>query len=291
MKTIKALIAEELKTRASMRSIERDERVEDIYYQYPDLEKIDSELISLRGSRMLTIFEKKEGQADIIEFREKELLKEREEFISKYNIDPEFDEEKPICTKCMDTGFYVKNNGMSAVCTSCMSSQIKECYDKSGLADFSSYDPKNYDRNYFGDKTGRNKRIKAMLSLFESECEDTPLRVYYDVSGSGKTFLSVIVTKYAINEGKSACFLKAEELLDCTDEKKEYLKKCDFVIIDDYSADVTRKWQIASNLNNILDARIASKRPTVLVSSSPLEQLSLDSDLRIAQKIQRASSI
>lgn len=290
MKTIKALIAEELKARASMRSIERDKRIEDTYYQYPDLEKIDSELISLRGSRMLTIFEKKEGQADIIEFREKELLKEREEFISKHNIDPEFDEEKPICSKCMDTGFFVKNNGMSVVCTFCMSSQLNECYEKSGLAEYSTYDPKYYDKNYFEDKIGRNKRMKAMISLFESECEDTPLRVYSDNSGSGKTFLSVVVTKYAINEGKSACFLKAEDLLDCTDEKKEYLKKCDFVIVDDYASDVTRNWQIASNLNYILDVRIASKRPTVLVSSSPFAEL-CNSDLRITQKLKRASTI
>lgn len=291
MKTIKSLIVEELKYRVSRRAIERDERVEDTYYKYPQLEKMDQELVSLRGSRMLAIFEKNEEPVKAIDARERELLKERKEFISQNGIDPEFDEEKPICGECHDTGYVSMPNGNKAVCRTCMKSEIEECFEYAGLSDYSSYKIKSYDKDYFGDKKARNEHLKAMMALIDSGYDGNMLRLYSDVSGHGKTFLAVIVTKTAILQGKSAYYIKAENFIDFSEESKDQLKKYDMLIIDDYSAEVTRKWQIASSINSILEARLAAQLPTVLISSAGKEQLVMESDERIAQKIKRSELI
>lgn len=291
MKTIKSLIVEELKYRVSRRAIERDERVEDTYYKYPQLEKMDQELVSLRGSRMLAIFEKNEEPVKAIDARERELLKERKEFISQNGIDPEFDEEKPICGECHDTGYVPMPNGNKAVCRTCMKSEIEECFEYAGLSDYSSYKIKSYDKDYFGDKKARNEHLKAMMALMDGGYDGNMLRLYSDVSGHGKTFLAVIVTKTAILQGKSAYYIKAENFIDFSEESKDQLKKYDMLIIDDYSAEVTRKWQIASSINAILEARLAAQLPTVLISSAGKEQLVMESDERIAQKIKRSELI
>lgn len=291
MKTIKALITDELSSRASRRGIRRDITVEEVYDKHPQLEKIDADLTALRASRILAAFENKEESIKAIDVREEELKSAREEYISKNNIDPYFDEEKPFCVDCNDQGYVTSPKGIKVVCRSCLKEEIEIAFSQAGLSDYTSYKIKNFDSNYYGDKKSRNGHLKSIMSLFEEGTDDKPIRIYSDVSGNGKTFLSVIATKYAILEGKSAYYIKAENFISIDEELKEFLKKCDMLIIDDYSAELTRKWMIASGINSVLEARFASNRPVVLVSSAPREQLISDSDERIAQKIKRATSI
>lgn len=291
MKTIRSIIGDELLSRASVRSIRRDELIEETYYRFPRLEQIDNELIALRGSRMLTAFEDNDVPVKVIEVREKELRHEREEFIRKNNIDPDFDEEKPLCAKCLDKGFISAANGQSVVCGACMKEELEECFRESGMEDYSTYKLKSFDAGYFDNKKERQQRFIALKSLFEGPLTGSPLRIYSDKPQSGKTFMSVIITKYAIVEGKSAYYLKAEDLRQNDQEFINELKKYDLLIIDDYSADLTRNWIIASSLNSVLEARQASNRPVVIVSLSSREQLIADSDERIALKLKRAENI
>ena len=291
MRTIKSLINEEVISRASERAIVREENIEDVYYRYPELQKIDEELLALRGSRMLAVFDKNEEPIKAIEVREEELKKAREAFISKNGIDPLFDEEKAFCQECDDTGYIEMANGKNAVCRSCMKSQIEDCFNSSGLKDYSTYKIKNFDRSLFGNKKERSDKLKSMMKLFEEDLEGCPLKLYSDRGGSGKTFLAVVVTKYAILEGKNALYTKAETFLDVNEDEKDDYKLCEMLIVDDYSAEITRKWQIASALNSILEARMASNRPTVIISSSSKEQLVMESDERIAKKIERSNLI
>lgn len=291
MKTIKALINDELMSRVSKRRTYRDQLVEDIYYEYPELERMDDELRSLRGSRMLSLFDGIEEPVKAIITRENELNKERDAFIHKNNINPYFDEEQWVCSKCKDTGFVAATNGVNVVCGDCMKSQLDECFESSGMADYTSYKLNGFNANHFGNKAERLKQFSSMKKLFEVGTDNNPVRLLISQPQSGKTFLSVIITKYAIVEGKSAYFLKAEDLRISSDELKTDLKGCDMLIVDDYSPDLTRNWIIASSLNSILEARIAANRPVVIVSSSSKEELIAGSDERIALKIKRADLI
>ncbi|MCQ2527834.1 MAG: DnaA/Hda family protein [Saccharofermentans sp.] len=291
MRTIKSLINDELSSRASRRGIRRDITVEDIYYKHPELEKIDSDMVALRASRILAAFEDKEAPLKAMEVRENELKNLREEYIRKNNIDPDFDEEKAFCKECNDEGFVTSPKGIKVVCRACMKEEIEEAFEIAGLRDYTSYKIKNYDANYYGDKKSRNGHLKGFMKLFEEGTEGNPIRLYSDIGSNGKTFLSVIATKYAILEGKSAYYIKAENFINADENLKDFLKQCDFLVIDDYSAELTRKWQIASGINSVLEARYASDRPVVLVSSASREQLISDSDERIAQKIKRSASV
>ena len=291
MKTIKALINDELLSRASTRSVIRDEVIEDTYYNHPELERIDNELLALRGSRMLSIFDKKYEANSAIDVREMELRQERKAYILSHEINPDFDEEVSICSKCNDNGFITARNGRKVVCASCMNELLEECFEASGMSDYSSYKLNNLKLNYFDNKKAREKSFNAIKKLFEEGTEGKPLRIYYDLAQTGKTFLSVILTKYAIVEGNSAYYIKTEDLRNIDDSVKTDLKKCDMLIFDDYSPELTRNWYIASSLNMILEARSASDRPTVLVTSVPKEELVANSDARIALKIKRSDMV
>ena len=90
---------------------------------------------------------------------------------------------------------------------------------------------------------------------------------------------------------RSAYYIKADNIFRLSKEETEDMKEYDFVVIDDFSAAVTSYENSTSKLHEILEARLASARATVIVSSSSLDTLINDSDERIAGKLKFAGTL
>lgn len=293
MKTIKELINESLTEVAAARDIRREENIRRVYKTCPDLKEIDDQILSIRNSRFIAVIDKDERLIKRYDIAEEELQVKRDRIIQINRIDPEFDVAGNICDKCGDTGFARGSDGTLKVC-SCRKKELEQCYEMSGMADFSSYKMKNYRDDYLGDPAGRkrikNELLKILLGLSDND-ERSSLYIYYAPPQTGKTFLSVCVCKTAINLGKSAYYTKCEDLSTAGTDTLEDLKRIDFLVLDDFADSVTMHGNTGSLLNNILEIRVASKLPTVLVTPFPKSELVSKCDMRISGKLQSAKLI
>ena len=292
MKTIKELINESLTEVSATRDIQRQQRISRVYKDYPELKEIDDQIVTVRNSRFIAVIDKDERLIKRYDIAEEELQAKRDRIMARNRIDPDFDLEKSICDKCDDTGFCKGSDGTLKVC-SCRKNELEMCYEQSGMGDYSSYKMKNYRDDYLGETSSRkkirNELLKVMLGI-EDDGKST-LCIYSAPPQSGKTFLSVCVCKTAINLGKSAFYVKCEDLSSLGTDTLEGLKHIDFLIIDDFADEVTLHNNVGSILNSILETRAAAKLTTVLVSPFPKSELISKCDMRISGKLSSAKLI
>ena len=283
MKTIKGLIAAGLAETEAARRIIREESMMRIYKDHPDLKEIDGTIIDIRKDRLIAVIDHDEKLAKRYDVEEANLLSRRELIMKENHIDPEFDMEKSICSKCGDTGFVKGKDGTPRVC-SCK---------QAGLGDYTSFTMKNYRDDYLGEPEKRSEIKKQMLRamLGVGDTASTPLWVYSGAPQTGKTYLSVIMTKTAISLGKSAFFIKCENLASLESDTIEDIKRIDFLVIDDFADDVTLHGDVGSVLNSVLEIRAASGLCTILVSALPLSDLVNGCDMRVSGKLGRAGKI
>ena len=296
MKTIKELISESLTEVAATRDINRQNSISRVYKACPELKEIDDQILEVRNSRFIAVIDKDERLIKRFDIAEEELLTKRARIIARNNIEPDFDEEKFICSECSDTGFVKTADGKTSVC-SCRENELEMCYEQSGMADYPSYKMKNYRDDYLGDASGR-KKIKGMMNdllkeLIGKSREESKsyIYVYSAPPQTGKTFLSICVCKTAIKLGKSAYYAKCEELSALGTDTLEALKHIDFLVVDDFADTVTLSNNVGSVLNTLLETRAASRLNTVLVTPFPVNELVKRCDMRISGKLQSAKKI
>ena len=292
MKTIKGLIAAGLAETEAARRIIREESMMRVYKDHPDLKEIDGRIIDIRKDRLIAVIDHDEKLAKRYDVEEANLLSRRELIMKENHIDPEFDMEKSICSKCGDTGFVKGKDGTPRVC-SCKQAELEECYESCGLGDYTSFTMKNYRDDYLGDPEKRSEIKKQMLRamLGVGDTASNPIWVYSGAPQTGKTYLSVIMTKTAISLGKSAFFIKCENLASLESDTIEDIKRIDFLVIDDFADDVTLHGDVGSVLNSVLEIRAASGLCTILVSALPLSNLVNGCDMRVSGKLGRAGKI
>jgi DNA replication protein DnaC len=292
MKTIKGLIAAGLAETEAARRIIREESMMRVYKDHPDLKEIDGRIIDIRKDRLIAVIDHDEKLAKRYDVEEANLLSRRELIMKENHIDPEFDMEKSICSKCGDTGFVKGKDGTPRVC-SCKQAELEECYESCGLGDYTSFTMKNYRDDYLGDPEKRYEIKKQMLRamLGVGDTASKPIWVYSGAPQTGKTYLSVIMTKTAISLGKSAFFIKCENLASLESDTIEDIKRIDFLVIDDFADDVTLHGDVGSVLNSVLEIRAASGLCTILVSALPLSDLVNGCDMRVSGKLGRAGKI
>ena len=292
MKTIKGLIAAGLAETEAARRIIREESMMRVYKDHPDLKEIDGRIIDIRKDRLIAVIDHDEKLARRYDVEEANLLSRRELIMKENYIDPEFDMEKSICSKCGDTGFVKGKDGTPRVC-SCKQAELEECYESCGLGDYTSFTMKNYRDDYLGDPEKRSEIKKQMLRamLGVGDTASKPIWVYSGAPQTGKTYLSVIMTKTAISLGKSAFFIKCENLASLESDTIEDIKRIDFLVIDDFADDVTLHGDVGSVLNSVLEIRAASGLCTILVSALPLSDLVNGCDMRVSGKLGRAGKI
>lgn len=293
MKTINELIRESLTEVKAAREIRREERIKRVYEEFPELKKLDEEIVNLRGSRFIAVIDGDEPLVKRLDISIEEYQAKRERLIKLNKIDPDFDEEQCICDKCEDTGYTKGSDGTVKVC-SCRKKELESSYEFGGMGDYTSYKMKNYRDDYLGDAANRkkikNQILKVMLGMTDNT-EANSLWVYSSVPQTGKTFLAVCVCKTAINLGKGAYYAKCEDLNSIGSDTLEDIKRIDFLVLDDFADSVTLNPALASVLNSILEVRIAAKLQTILVTSFSRSELVSKCDMRISGKLSKAGLI
>lgn len=292
MKTIKELIRISNENLEAVREIRRRERMNQVYSECEELRDTDEAMIEARKKRLMAVIDRDDKLVARLESEIDKLTERRGRIIEANGIDPDFDSEVTICTKCNDTGFVKGKDGTVKVC-SCREADLEECFAGSGMENFTSYDLSNYRNDYLGEpdnrKTLRSKLLMVMLGVGEEVKE--PLWVYYAAPQTGKTYLSICIVKTAIRLGKSAYYTKCEDLANIGEDTLEQLNGIDLLVIDDFADDVTLSNGVGSVLNNLIEIRNAAGRKTVLVTSIPVSSLINGCDMRISGKLKNAGNI
>ena len=287
-------ITEAVNEHRSRTGYERERKVSEaysrVYGMYPELKRIDSQLLEVRATRLISSIENDSDPVPQLLRREEELLGQRASFLSQHGIDPDFDRTRPVCERCGDTCFVTAKDGRSVICTSCMAEDVESVYNQSGMADFSSFTLKSFKLGYFNDKNSRGRQFDSLKGLL-SDPGGKGIMLLTGGAQTGKTYLSVVICKYAIVTGKTSYYVKADRLSDLPGDDLESLKRYDIVIIDDYAAEITGNYRAAACLHTLLEGRLAGDLPTVIVSSSSKEHLVAESDERIAGKLKLAGTV
>ena len=271
------------------REMIRDRNVRAVYDKYPDLEEIDNAIVSARTTGLIAIIDNNVVEMAHSKNLERQLVDKRNRFLARNDISPDFDSEKVICDKCNDTGFFMNKGGHKQVCK-CRQSDVEECYRLSGLKDFSMMKLENYKDDYFGNGEHRKDLRKKLISIVigTDKRSGSSLSILSDGIQTGKTFLAVYTAKLAINLGYSAYYLKLDDLANIYEDDLEDLKNYDILLVDDYIANMSMTGMIGTRLNSVLESRIATLKPTVIVTSFQVTSLIAESDVRISGKLKGA---
>jgi len=291
MITIRDLINRSNAGLRAERSIRREDRMKRVYAEHPRLYEIDDLILEARKNALVAVFDGDKELSETFTAKEESLKKERDAYIKSRGVDPEFDSEPFICPKCRDTGF-VKIKSGEQVCD-CRADELEECYALSGMRDYSSFKMSGYRDDYFGEDKRRAKIKNSLLKILvgvEGYNEDK-IWIYSDKQQSGKTFLTIGVTKTAIRLGKSAYYIKLENLAAKGQDVLDDLKKVDLLFIDDFAPDVTTANGIGSIVNNLLEIRNGLGLKTIIVTSFTQAELISGSDMRVAGKLKNARSV
>ena len=292
MISIRELIASSNSDVRAAREIAVDRRIQEMYSRYPELGKIDRDIVAARATGLIAVIDNNIVEQKHSKALESQLRDKRERFIARNDIDPHFDEERIICETCEDTGFYKNKSGMMQVCK-CRQSDVEECYRLSGLKDYSLVKLENYKDDHFGNKNHRIELRREMVGIVvgKNPQEGSSISILSDGVQTGKTFLAVYIVKLAINLGHSAYYTRLDDLALKYDDELDDYRNVELLVIDDYIANMTMQGMLGTRLNSILESRLAKGLPVIIVSSFPVSSLVADSDVRIASKLKKAHVI
>lgn len=292
MIAISDLIRERETSNRALRQVRLADRMDSVYRQHPDLLAIDNSIVAARSERLVARLEDQQGSISFYESELKRLSDKRKDYIIANKVDPMFDQEQSICGKCSDTGFITTKSGIRKVC-SCMDEVLKECFAECGMGDYATFDTDSLKLDMFDDAKERAARRDQLLKFMTgmAPMDRNPLMIYAGRPRTGKTFLSVCMVKTAIRMGMSAAYIKAEKFAEQQPEDLGFMKYCDFLCIDDYIGEVTLNAVNATRINDILEVRLATGKPTLIVTPLTAREIADRSDLRIGSKLYKAGEI
>lgn len=287
MKTIDDFINEELLSRRMEKELALDESIERVYDANPKLREIDGDLVEARFKRITGIRGSSEDES--LYRTELNLKEARLKYIKEHGINPDFEKEQVICAKCSDTGYVRGKNGM-LVC-SCMKEALSECYAYSGMESYTTFTMKGYKADYFGKGEARQNVLKKVAATMSDKYPMKPVMVYTGGAHSGKTYMAICLAKSNISLGRSSRYIKCNEIACMDAEDIDVLKKCKFLVIDDFSGASTKNIKIAEILSAVLEVREATRGVTLVVTGDTRQNIIDESDYRIASKLINAEFV
>ncbi|MBR5808925.1 MAG: ATP-binding protein [Clostridia bacterium] len=286
----------------------RDEIVEKVHNEIPEIKKIENEINRLGIENFGKILKNPEKAQEINEEFEKNiaLLKEKKaEILKNNNIPADYDEVKYNCEKCLDTGFEDTKK-----CSCFLQKLINLRYDLSNmkeiLHDFSEFSF-DYYTNKEIEKLGitekENIEIIYKKSLDFCENEDAKNLFFYGGCGFGKTFLSSCIAKKMMDSGKTVIYTSATGLFsDYEDYKfgkkenddfeimRDLIRDCDLLILDDLGCEIKSAYSVQF-LNEIINERIITKKKMIISTNMNMKGIEKEYSKRIESRIYESFEI
>ena len=291
-----------------------DERIENLYKKFPELEEIDDKINQISIDKTKAILNKQNG----IEEMDKEiskLKKQKEDFLNKNNIKQEYFEPNYECKICKDTGYVQDINNKTVMCNCLKQKLLNMSYNKSNLSDIKKENFENFNINLFSDEINTQKyKIKcsprqnminiknACMKFIENfDNLDEKSLLFVGNTGLGKTYMSNAIANELLKKGKTVLYQTAPVLLETIIDNKfnkyknhnadnfyKNVLNVDLLIIDDLGTESINTLTV-SELFTIINTRILNlnNKPTKTIISTnfSIEQIFKNYEERIGSRI------
>ncbi len=286
----------------------RDELVEKVHNDFPEIKKIESDINRLGIENFGKIIKNPEKAQEInAEFENnlKALNEKKAEILKNNNIPKDYDEVKYSCEKCFDTGYEDTKK-----CSCFTQKLINLRYDLSNMKEM-LHDFSEFSFDYYSNKKVENLGIterenieiiyKKAIDFCENE--DAKNLFFYGGCGFGKTFLSSCIAKKMMDNGKTVIYTSASGLFsDYEDYKfgkkenddfevmRDLMRDSDLLILDDLGCEVISSLS-CQLLNEIINERIITKKKMIISTNMNMKGIAQKYSDRIASRIYEAFEI
>ncbi len=271
----------------------RDEYVEKIYSDFPEVKEIEEKINNCGVKCTGEIIKNPEKGEEIILKMEEEikaLKKERIKILKDLNIEDDYNEIKYSCEKCKDTGF-IENEKCS-----CLKEKLRiDGYERSNLGNLiKTQNFENFDFSLYETKKNASGHspldyIKIAYNEAKKFCEEfktTKNILFYGNTGLGKTYISSCIAKEIIDLGYSVRFMSASKLFSVYDDYKfnrgneeenkritDEAYSCDLLIIDDLGTEFFTSNSL-SFLYDLMNERIIQGKKMIITTNLSIDELS-----------------
>lgn len=288
-----------------------DIKKNNLYVQYPDLQKIDNELnfLAISTAKSLinnndpTILEKFQEKMKVLKDKKKKTL-------SSLGINESFFLPEFECNICKDTGYVME--GSNSIMCNCLKQKIFDVeYNKSNIYNIKNQNFQNFNELFYSDEINEPKyhsdispreNIKLIKDIcfnfiknFEKSEEKNLL--FTGNTGLGKSFLSSCIANELIKQRKTVLYQTAPVMLDTIIDYRfgksnnsnilDSILNVDLLIIDDLGTECVNNMKF-TELFNIINTRLLNQKnitKTIISTNLSLQNLYNTYDERIVSRI------
>ena len=302
---ISTILLEYEKTREDNKKIHA-EKLNVLYSRVPRLREIKNSLETM-GIQLTSMVLKKPNDSEKIieEFERKtqNLLKERAYLMTENNIPLDYLNLQYDCVHCKDTG-YLENNKK---CPCFNQKLVNHLYNMSNIKDtieaenFNTFNIHVFSDSPSGEISSQRENITQILASIEDYTYNfSPLKsrnlLFYGPTGQGKTFFCNSIAKYLMDKGYLVIYQTAFRLIDIIEKyrfsaktelsKNKYnlLFDADLLILDDLGTEFNNSFT-NTEIFNIINGRLLSKRPTIISTNLTLSEIEKVYSKRVSSRI------
>ena len=279
-----------------------DAQKEKIRAAVPEIDEIQRELSNIGMEISRLYFYSGDVKEKVNELRNKSeaLIKKRGEILVKNGykenaLSPEF-----VCPVCEDRGF------IGGRLCNCHRQVLKDLMKKEvgAWAPLERCTFENFSLDKYPEKPLENtvvpreraeKIYNATMKYAQNFSRESKNLIFLGGTGLGKTHLSLAIANVVISRGYSVCYGTSqnicEELVSQSfgREGEYYYTKSRvlesyLLILDDLGTEVDNKFNVAE-INNIINSRILSGRPTVISTNQDWDELEYKYDQRVTSRL------
>ncbi len=252
---------------------EYNEKKEELYKKYIELEDYDKKIYDLKIKRAIA---KISGDTKLevdINNEYNALNSNREKYIKEKKINTKISIEYS-CPICKDTGFVDGKKCQCFIDKEIDMLKTVSNFDKIAKDDtFKNLNIKFYNQDLFVDEGYRYSEYMAQvisdIGNMLLDLKVRPANVFMTgLTGTGKTFLSRCIGNAFLEKHKSVLYLSASDLISSVyeDDIKNYINVVDLLIIDDLGTEYTSDFS-NSMIYNVIDKRLVDKVSTVITTN------------------------
>ncbi len=200
------------------------------------------------------------------------------------------------CTECEDTGI---KDGKLCKCHLELLRQLSyEQLCKNSPLKISSFD--DFSLHYYKENSEVYELMRCNFEFCKNYANSFDMSSYSLImigeTGLGKTHLSLAIAGEVIKKGYGIIYGSVQNLFSTVEKEhfgraeepdgttEKMLLECDLLILDDLGAEFVTNYTV-SILNNIVNTRLLTNKPTIISTNVPLDKLDNRYERRIASRI------
>lgn len=275
------------------REDELAQRKKQLYLREPRLKEIEAELSRTMSKLIAGALSSGSDPLPAIKVlrdENMELQRQRAELLAEKGYPADYLEDKPLCAKCNDSGFY-KGGICDCLGQYCASEQIREL---SRMLDLGTQSFETFDFNWYDGAINSEIGVSSREQMEENfdVCRDYAYQfgvrsgnlLLCGDSGLGKTFLSACIARVVSQNGSSVVYDTAGHIFaqmesvkfnrDGEDSGSDALRyeACDLLIIDDLGTEMNTAF-VQSALYQLINGRLIRGKKTVISTNLNPEEL------------------